>query len=207
MRGAVPRHVFLHSRALTWRLRGRAGASQGPGLLMYLCGGRGKRTRTDLVVKASRLPKTKNNCCEFLLWKGDEDRLSVALCLQTVTRVQAQWQSMGTWLHKNQAWLRLWLGFSRLWLLWWPCWRPYTRTPNHLTQSRAPLLNPGSNAVLWTQACVHPYYSQGKWLLPVSQTIIKQFFLTNSQSRVPIAIKWRALHIKSENECNWIILL
>lgn len=59
VRGAVPSHVFLHSRVLTWRLRARAGAFQSPGLLVYLCGGRGKRTRTLAVLKAYRFPKTK----------------------------------------------------------------------------------------------------------------------------------------------------
>lgn len=59
VRGAVPSHVFLHSRVLTWRLRARAGAFQSPGLLMYLCGGHGKRTRTLAVLKAYRSPKTK----------------------------------------------------------------------------------------------------------------------------------------------------
>lgn len=54
--GAVPRHVLLHSRVLTWRLRAPAGAFQGPGLFMYLRRGWGKGTTTLSVMKAYRFP-------------------------------------------------------------------------------------------------------------------------------------------------------
>lgn len=75
VRAAVPRHVLLHSRVLTWRLRARAGAFQGPGLFVYLHGGPGKRTRTLLVTKARRLPKTKKILFspKLRIWRWGQD--------------------------------------------------------------------------------------------------------------------------------------
>lgn len=78
--GAVPRHVFLHSRVLTWRLGAHAGAFQGSGLLLYLCRGWGKGNRALSVMKAYRFPETKNSWSSAPNEEnGDEDRLPVAL--------------------------------------------------------------------------------------------------------------------------------
>lgn len=64
-------------------------------------------------------------------------------------RIHTNSGPMGTWLHKNQAWLWLWFGFSLLWLLWWALLAAaHTRTHNLLTRSRAALLNQRSNTVL-----------------------------------------------------------
>lgn len=115
-------------------------------------------------MKAYRFAETKNN------WNsapneenGDEDRLPVALTF-TEGHTDAGTVTVGPWersstkhkLGSVSGWVSADCGFCG-----GPCWRLYTRTANHLTESRAPLLNPRSNTVLRlnTSMCVHPYYS------------------------------------------------